>query len=271
MIPMELTGKVAIVTGAGIGIGRAIALRMAEAGATVVGCQRSLDTGKQLQEELQGRYGRGKFVPCDISVEEDVRRLISGTVEEYGRLDILVNNAGRNWVKSTLEMTMADWDAMMGVDLRGTFMCCRYALEPMLKQGSGSIVNIATVHTAACIPGAAPYDAAKWGMVGLTKSLAIEFASQGIRINAVSPGLIDTQIWQDVLAAAPDREASMRYWRSQIPIGRPGQPEEIADICVFLCTDMASYFVGANIYVDGGMTSSLVGDDPSVRASVSER
>ena len=166
---------------------------------------------------------------------------------------------------------MADWDAMMGVDLRGTFMCCRYALEPMLVQGSGSIVNIATVHTAACIPGAAPYDAAKWGMVGLTKSLAIEFASRGIRINAVSPGLIDTQIWQDVLAAAPDREASIRYWRSQIPIGRPGQPEEIADICVFLCTDMASYFVGANIYVDGGMTSSLVGDDPSVRASVSER
>jgi NAD(P)-dependent dehydrogenase (short-subunit alcohol dehydrogenase family) len=271
MIPMDLSGKVAIVTGAGMGIGRAIALRMAEAGATVVGCQRSVETGKQLEEELRRRYGRGKFVPCDISVEEDVQRLIRGTVEEFERLDILVNNAGRNWVKSTLEMTMDDWDAMMGVDLRGTFMCCKYALEPMLQQGGGNIINIATVHTAACIPGAAPYDAAKWGMVGLTKSLAIEFASRGIRINAVSPGLIDTQIWQDVLAAAPDREASMRYWRSQIPIGRPGQPEEIADICVFLCTDMASYFIGANIYVDGGMTSSLVGDDPSVRASVSER
>jgi len=271
MIPMDLSGKVAIVTGAGVGIGRAIALRMAEAGALVVGCQRSLDTGKQLEAELQRRFGQGKFVPCDISVEEDVRRLIMGSAEEFGRLDILVNNAGRNWVKSTMEMTMADWDAMMGVDLRGTFMCCRYALEPMLKQGSGNIINIATVHTSACIPGAAPYDAAKWGLVGLTKSLAIEFASQGIRINAVSPGLIDTQIWQDVLAAAPDREASMRYWRSQIPIGRPGQPEEIADICVFLCTDMASYFVGANILVDGGMTSSLVGDDPSVRATVPER
>ena len=271
MIPMDLSGKVAIVTGAGIGIGRAIALRMAEAGAHVVGCQRSIETGVQLEKELQQRFGKGKFVSCDISVEEDVRRLISGTVEELGRLDILVNNAGRNWVKSTMETTMADWDAMMGVDLRGTFMCCRYALEPMLRQGSGNIINIATVHTAACIPGAAPYDAAKWGLVGLTKSLAIEFAARGIRINAVSPGLIDTQIWQDVLAAAPDREASIRYWRSQIPLGRPGQPEEIADICVFLCTDMASYFVGANIYVDGGMTSSLVGDDPSVRAQVAER
>jgi NAD(P)-dependent dehydrogenase (short-subunit alcohol dehydrogenase family) len=271
MIPMDLSGKVAIVTGAGIGIGMAIALRMAEAGANVVASQRSVQTGQELEQELQRRFGKGKFMPCDISVEEDVRRLISGTVEEFGRLDILVNNAGRNWVKSTLEMTMADWDAMMGVDLRGTFMCCRYALEPMLKQGSGSIINIATVHTAACIPGAAPYDAAKWGLVGLTKSLAIEFASQGIRINAVSPGLIDTQIWRDMLDAAPDREASIRYWRSQIPIGRVGKPEEVADICVFLCTDMAAYFIGSNIFVDGGMTSSLVGDDPSVRASVPER
>ena len=165
---------------------------------------------------------------------------------------------------------MADYDEMMDVDLRGTFMCCRYALEPMLEQGSGNIINIATVHTAACIGGAAPYDAAKWGMIGLTKSLAIEFASRGIRINAVSPGLINTQIWEDIQAAAPDLAACHRYWRTQIPIGRVGEPQEIADICVFLCTDLAGYFIGANIYVDGGMTSSLVGDDPSVTSSVAE-
>jgi NAD(P)-dependent dehydrogenase (short-subunit alcohol dehydrogenase family) len=169
-----------------------------------------------------------------------------------------------------MEMTMVDWDEMMDVDLRGTFMCCRYALEPMLAQGSGNIINIATVHTAACIPGAAPYDAAKWGMIGLTKSLAIEFASKGIRINAVSPGLINTQIWDDIQAAAPDLDACHRYWRSQIPIGRVGEPDEIADICVFLCTDSGAYFIGSNIYVDGGMTSSLVGDDPAVSSSVAE-
>ncbi|MHB0857566.1 MAG: SDR family NAD(P)-dependent oxidoreductase [Anaerolineae bacterium] len=271
MIAMDLAGKVAVVTGAGIGIGRAIALRLAEAGATVVGCQRSEQTGGTLEEELQRRFGAGQFVRCDVSQEPDVRQLISGTVERYGRLDILVNNAGRNWVKSTMETTMADWDAMMNVDLRGTFMCCRYALEPMLAQGSGHIINIATVHTQACVPGAAPYDAAKWGIVGLTKSLAIEFASQGIRINAVSPGLINTQIWQDIQAAAPDLEACHRYWRSQIPLGRVGEPEDIASLCVFLCTDMADYLVGANIFVDGGMVSSLVGSDPSVTASVNER
>ncbi|MHB9035431.1 MAG: SDR family NAD(P)-dependent oxidoreductase [Armatimonadota bacterium] len=271
MIPMDLSGQVAIVTGAGIGIGKAIALRMAEAGATVVGCQRSEKTGLALQEELQSRFGKGKFVKCDISSEEDVKRLIYGTADEFGRLDTFVNNAGRNWVKSTMETTMADYDEMMAVDLRGTFMCCRYALEPMLAQGRGNIINIATVHTAACIGGAAPYDAAKWGMIGLTKSLAIEFASRGIRVNAVSPGLINTQIWDDIQAAAPDLEACHRYWRSQIPMGRVGEPNEIADICVFLCTDMAGYFAGSNIYVDGGMTSSLVGDDPAVTSNVAER
>lgn len=271
MIPMDLSGKVALVTGAGSGIGNSIALRMAEAGATVIGCQRTEQTGRQLQQELQSRFGRGKFARCDISDEEAVKRLIGGIVDEFGRLDCLINNAGRNWVKPTIETTMAEWDEMLAVDLRGTFICCRYALEPMVKQRSGSIVNIATVHTAACIPGAAPYDAAKWGMIGLTKSLAIEFAPLGVRVNAVSPGLVNTQIWKDIQDAAPDLEACHRYWGSQIPIGRVGEPEEIADICVFLCTDMAAYIIGANIFVDGGMTSSLVGADPAVTSSLAEQ
>lgn len=271
MIPMDLSGKVAIVTGAGIGIGKSIALRMAEAGATVVGCQRSEKTGLELQDALQGRFGKGKFAQCDVSKEEDVKRLISGTIEEFGSLDILVNNAGRNYVNPTLNTTMADWDALIGVDLRGTFMCCRYALEQMVKQQSGSIINISSVHAKACIPGCAAYDAAKWGMIGLTKSLAIEFASKGIRINAVSPGLIDTQMWVDMQEAAPDLEGCHKYWNSQIPAARVGDPEEVADICVFLCTDLANYFVGSNIYVDGGMTSTLVGDDPSVTASYDDR
>jgi len=268
MIAMDLSGKIAIVTGAGRGIGRAIADKMAEAGATVIGAQRNVEQGEALAADLQRLYGRGESVVCDISDEKQVKALISGVVDRYGRLDILINNAGRNWVKSTMETTMKDWDEMIGVDLRGTFACCRYALEPMLDQGAGHIINIATVHSYACIPGSAPYDAAKWGVVGLTKSLAIEFAAQGIHINAISPGLINTQMWQDVQAAAPDLEACHRYWNSQIPSQRPGEPEEIAYACVFLCTPMADYFIGSNIFIDGGMIATLVGDDPAVASSV---
>ncbi len=132
----------------------------------------------------------------------------------------------------------------------------------MLKQGKGNIVNITTVHTLACLPGAAPYDAAKWAVVGLTKSLAVEFASRNIRVNALSPGLIDTQIWDDIKAAAPNLNECLGYWKSNIPAGRVGTPQEIAYSAVFLASDEASYITGANILVDGGMTSQLISQEP---------
>lgn len=132
----------------------------------------------------------------------------------------------------------------------------------MLKGGGGSIINIATVHTMACLPGAAPYDAAKWGMVGLTKSLAVEYADRHIRVNALSPGLIDTQIWHDLKKAAPDVDQCLDYWKANIPMGRVGRAEEIAYAAVFLASDEASYITGANLLVDGGMTSQLVSRQP---------
>lgn len=259
---MRLQGKVAIVTGTGAGIGKGIAEVFAREGASVVAASRRSVNGQPVVDQIVADGGEAVFVRCDVSVEEDVKALIRRAIELYGRIDILVNNAGVNFVKSFEQVEPEDWDRVLNTDLRGTYLCSRLALLEMLKTGGGSIVNIATVHTLACLPGAAPYDAAKWGMVGFTKSLAVEFAARNIRVNALSPGLIATQIWEDIKAAAPSPQAAIDYWKTNIPAGRLGTCEEIAYAAVFLASDEASYVTGANLVVDGGMTSLLVSKEP---------
>jgi NAD(P)-dependent dehydrogenase (short-subunit alcohol dehydrogenase family) len=258
----RLNGKVAVVTGASSGIGKSIAEVFAKEGASVVCVSRKEATGRPGAEAICAAGGEAVFVSCDVSRQEDVERVISGTVERYGKIDILINNAGVNFVSSFEETAPEDWDRVLNTDLRGTYLFSWYAVKHMLKAGKGSIVNIATVHTAACLPGAAPYDAAKWGMIGLTKSMAVEFASRNIRVNALSPGLIDTQIWQDIQAAAPDLEKCLGYWRTNIPMGRVGTCDEMAYAALFLASDEASYITGSNLYADGGMTSQLISMEP---------
>lgn len=259
---MRLKDKVAVITGAGAGIGKSIAEVFAREGsATVVSSRREIN-GRPVADGIVKNGGKAVFIRCDVSLEEEVKNLIRQTTEVFGRIDVLVNNAGVNFVKPFADVRPDDWDRVMGTDLRGTYLCTWYALPHMLKQGMGSIINITTVHTIACLPGAAPYDAAKWGVVGFTKSLAVEYASRNIRINALSPGLIDTQIWDDIKAAAPDLDRCMTYWRSNIPTGRVGTPEEIAKAAVFLASDDSSYITGANIVADGGMTSQLISQEP---------
>jgi NAD(P)-dependent dehydrogenase (short-subunit alcohol dehydrogenase family) len=230
----------------------------AEEGAAVVCVARREAEGEGVVKSIVDRGGKAVFVAADVAQEPQVEALVRRTLELFGRIDILVNNAGVNFVKPFEELTSADWDRVLGVDLRGTFLCTRACIRTFLKQGSGSVVNIGTVHTLACLPGAAPYDAAKWGMVGLTKSLAVEYASRGIRFNCLSPGLIDTQIWNDIQAGAEDLDACLTHWRANIPMGRVGTIREIAQAAVFLASDEASYITGANLLADGGMTSQLV-------------
>ncbi|HBP37215.1 MAG TPA: hypothetical protein DD640_00420 [Clostridiales bacterium] len=255
---MRLKNKVAIITGSGAGIGQCIAEVFAREGARVVCSSRRAVNGQPVADAIRVAGGEAIFVQCDVSREEDVKNLVDRTLESYGRIDVLVNNAGVNFVKPFEEVHPSDWDRVIGTDLRGTYLCSWYSIPQMLRQKSGSIINITSVHTLASLPGATPYDAAKWGVVGLTKSMAVEYASRGIRVNALSPGLIDTQIWSDIKAAAPDLDECIRYWQSNIPMGRVGKPEEIAQVAVFLASDESSYVTGTNLLADGGMTSQLI-------------
>ncbi|MFH1005959.1 MAG: SDR family NAD(P)-dependent oxidoreductase [Candidatus Latescibacterota bacterium] len=255
---MLLKDKVTIVTGASGGIGLGIAAVFAEEGAKVVCVARREKEGQATAAALCEKGGEASFVRCDVSQGDQVDAMVQAVLDRYGRIDSLVNNAGVNFVKPFEELTTEEWDRVIGVDLRGTFLCTKACIDPFLRQGSGNVVNIATVHTASCLPGAAPYDAAKWGMVGLTKSLAVEFASRNIRFNCLSPGLIDTQIWGDIRDAAEDLDACEAHWWSNIPMGRVGTCREMGQAAVFLASDKASYITGANLFADGGMTSLLV-------------
>jgi NAD(P)-dependent dehydrogenase (short-subunit alcohol dehydrogenase family) len=259
---MRLEGKVAVVTGTGTGIGKSIAEMFAREGAKVVAASRRTENGQPVVDEIVKAGGTAIFVKCDVAIESNVQSLFATAIRNFERVDVLVNNAGVNFVKPFEDTKVADWDRVVNTDLRGAYMCSREAVRDMLKHGGGSIINITTVHTLASLPGAAPYDAAKWGMVGLTKALAVEYASRNIRVNALSPGLIDTQIWKDIIAAAPSIDECFAYWKANIPMGRVGRPEEIAATAVFLASSEASYITGANILVDGGMTSQLVSQAP---------
>lgn len=259
---MRLKDKIAIVTGSGSGIGKSIAERFAWEGATVVCCSRRASNGIPVVKTIVNKGGRAIFVACDVAKEEDVKYAVEIAVEEFGKVDILVNNAGVNFSVPFEQITSEDWDRVINTDLRGTFLFCKYCIQNMLLHGSGSILNIASNHTAGGFPEAAPYDAAKWGMIGLTKSLATEFASRGIRINALSPGLIGTQIWDDIKKAAPSQAECERYWNTNIPSGRVGSPEEVAAAAVFMVSDEAAYLVGSNLILDGGASSMLVSTPP---------
>lgn len=255
---MRLKDKVAVITGTGSGIGKTIAELFAAEGASVVCASRRAENGEPVVAEILDRGNSAKFVLCDVRNEADVERLFGIVDKEFGRVDILVNNAGVNFAKPFEETEPHEWDHVINTDLRGAFLCTRLAVKSMLKSGNGSIVNITSVHTVASLPGAAPYDAAKWGMVGFTKALAVEYASRHIRVNALSPGLINTQIWTDIQNAAPDLEQCSAYWKANIPAGRVGTSEEISQAALFLASDDASYITGANLLADGGMTSQLV-------------
>ncbi|MHB8624791.1 MAG: SDR family NAD(P)-dependent oxidoreductase [Aggregatilineales bacterium] len=250
--------QVVIVTGAGGGIGKGIAEVFAQAGAEVVIAEVSEPRGQVVADELQARFQRGKFIRTDVSNVRDCQSLIDQTIRYYGHLDTLVNNAGVNFVTPTLQVQEGDWDRVIDVDLKGTFFCSRYALDAMVPRRKGTIINIASVHSVATLPEAAIYAAGKGGVHMMTCALAIEFAPYGIRINAVSPGLTDSQIWQDIQDVAEDQDSVRQHWMDNIPLGRVQMPQEVGNVVMFLASDQSSYVTGANIFTDGGMTIQLI-------------
>jgi NAD(P)-dependent dehydrogenase (short-subunit alcohol dehydrogenase family) len=246
------TGKVAFVTGAANGIGRATALAFARKGAAVVIADVSEQGNQETARMIEKLGGRVLAVRCNVTQTEDVKAALSKTIEAFGRLDVAFNNAGVEQKKvATAELEEEEWDRIVNINLRGVFLCMKYEIPLMLKQGGGAIVNTSSGAGVIGIKEGAAYTAAKHGLIGLTKSAALEYAPLNIRVNAVAPGYIDTPMMLRFTGGTAEGKEKVI---AQEPIGRMGQPEEIANAVVWLCSDASSFVVGHTLVVDGGQT-----------------
>lgn len=248
----DFSGKVALITGGTSGIGRETAVQFAKAGARVVVAGRREPEGKETVERVRDAGGEGLFVKADVSHAADVEMLVKKTVEQFGRIDIAFNNAGieGTWAPIALQ-SEADFDSVININLKGVWLCLKYEIRQMVAQGGGVIVNMSSVAGLLGFAGAAAYIASKHGVLGLTKTAALETAKNNIRVNAVCPAVVETAM-AERLFGAPDVN---KFVLGQHPIGRFGRPEEIADAVVWMCSDGASFMTGQSLVLDGGFTA----------------
>jgi len=250
---MKLQGKVAIVTGSGRGIGKAISLEFARQGAdVVVNAHRDIKAIFETAEEIRSLGRKSLPIVADVSNNEDVKKLVSETIKQFGKIDILVNNAGIMRSAPIEQLSEDDWDSVMNINLKGTFLCSKYVSQQMIKQKSGVIINIASI--AGLIPEifAGAYSPSKAGLINLTQLLALEWAKYNIRVNAICPGSIETAM-TDAEWPGKKREARIKA----IPLNRFGKPEEVAKTAVFLACDDSSYMTGHALVMDGGSSISM--------------
>ena len=243
---INLSGRIALVTGASRGIGRAIATRLAAQGAHVVAAARG-DNARAVADEITGAGGRADAIALDVTTAGEPEKAVAGVVERHGRIDVLVNNAGIARDQLMLRMKRDDWDAVIATNLTAAFALTQAALKPMLRQRGGRIVCISSVVGQSGNPGQANYAASKAGLIGFAKAVALEVASRGITVNVVAPGLIETDMTRAMTGDAREE------WTSKIPLRRLGTPDDIAAAVCFLASDEASYITGQVLAVNGGM------------------
>lgn len=250
---LRLEGKVALVTGGGSGIGRATALVFAREGAKVVVADVLTEGGEGTVSRIRESGGKAIFVRTDVSKVGEVIALIDNVVTIYGRLDCACNNAGiEGTIAQTADCTEENWDRVIDINLKGVWLCMKYEIPEMLKQGSGAIVNTASIAGLIGFQGLPAYCASKGGIIQLTKTAALEYATKGIRINAVCPGVIRTPMVERVTGGKPELEAQFTALE---PVGRMGAPGEVAEAVVWLCSDAASFVTGHPLVVDGGFVA----------------
>jgi NAD(P)-dependent dehydrogenase (short-subunit alcohol dehydrogenase family) len=250
----KLEGKVAIVTGGAAGIGKATALLFAEEGANVIVADRDEENGRRVAEQIIRSGGKGIFLPVDVSRPDEVEAMVRTVVETYGRLDVLHNNAGVEGERApTADCTLENWDRVIGINLRGVFLGMKYGIPAMVKQGGGSIINTASVAGLVGVANMPAYCASKGGIIQLTKAAALEYRAQGIRVNVICPGGVQTPMLERIGATTAGNNEGQAGPAGTG--GRVGQPEEIARLALFLASDDSSYCNGAPFAIDGGFVA----------------
>ena len=250
---MRLKDKVAIITGGSFGIGKATAVAFAREGAKLVLASRRKEPGEKVAEEIRAQGGEATYILTDVSKAEDVKRMIELTIDKYGKLDILFNNAGvRASIVNVVDLTEEEFDRTIDIDLKGVFLCCKYAIPHMIENGGGSIINCSSTSAFVGQRLQGAYNAAKGGVELLTKCMAIDFAKHNIRVNTVCPSWVRTEMNREQLASFNEKD-----WEEVTrlhPLGRIGEPEDVAPAVVYLASDESSWVTGSSLMVDGGYT-----------------
>lgn len=251
----RLSSKVALITGGGTGIGRAIALAFAREGASVAVAGRRLEKLREVTRELEKAGGKGLAVECDVTRASEVERAVRGTTERFGRLNVLVNNAGTLHVSTVEGISEEEWDRVMRVNVKGPFLMSRAVLPEFRKAGGGAIVNIGSVLGLVAMKDRAAYCASKGAVTLLTKAMAVDHAHENIRVNCICPSIVETELVKELFDASAEGQALRKSRIGTIPLGRFGRPADVAEMAVFLASEESSWLTGAAIPLDGGLTT----------------